>query len=215
MNNIIRIKLKLNDIHKIFNVTKIKINTLTYDDPKIEYNKNNWIHHGAISTLYNGKLHRNYNITSKYVSWPKKTNIKCWHCTLKFDTCPIGLPYKIEKFDNSNSPEKWIYHTKGCFCSFSCAISYNMKNEQNYVEQENFLYMLYRRVGGIKEIINKAPSHIFLIEYGGPLSRVQYRALLDIGSISSYQIPPLISPIPTFNITLLSQPYNVKSDSIS
>jgi hypothetical protein len=204
MSDIVRIKLKLNDINKIFNQPisiKKQVDIQIDDDENFEYDENNWIKYGAIFTLYNGKTKKKYSLPTKYTMCPQSTNIKCWHCTLNFNTQPIGLPFKIEKCIINN---KWIYYTKGCFCSFSCASTFNSDRESDYIHKENLLYMLYRSMGGTRKTISKAPPYTFLIEYGGILSQKQYKSLLNVQNICTYQVPPMISPIPTFNILLLN-----------
>src|SRR5271154_3974101 len=46
-----------------------------------------------------------------------KTNNKCWWDANKFTNLPCFLP---ELFHNN------VYHVTGCFCSFNCALAYNL-----------------------------------------------------------------------------------------
>lgn len=84
-------------------------------------------------------------------SWPKKTNLHCWYCSLVFDDVPIFIPKCVEpnnlqylQTDNQfhllserstniisnlgsagNSREsRYAMNREGCFCSFNCALSF-------------------------------------------------------------------------------------------
>ena len=50
-------------------------------------------------------------------SLDESTNIHCWWCCHKFDNPPCQLP---EKYYEKK------YHVFGCFCSYNCALSYNL-----------------------------------------------------------------------------------------
>jgi len=191
---VVRIILKKKDFEKIFNNRndkQISINDNIHYDPK------KWIVDGAIYTIYNGdKISINKYTTS--TKWPSNTCIKCWHCTMNFDSIPIGLPYSIKEIK-----EKIIYYVKGCFCSFPCVMAYNLTHENNCIKHENYIYMLYREFGG-KGMITKAPPHVFLIEYGGILSQNQYKKMISKSSniiTSAITFQSMISTLPQYYIT--------------
>jgi hypothetical protein len=46
-----------------------------------------------------------------------KTNVACWWCTYNFDTMPCFIP---DKYINNT------YYVFGCFCTYNCALSYNI-----------------------------------------------------------------------------------------
>lgn len=94
----------------------------------------------------------------------KKTSIRCWWDTYMFDTLPCFLP---ELFHNST------YHVIGCFCSFNCALAYNLyylKDHKIY-QRKSLVYKLYREIYKLKmedDInIKEAPPKEILNEYGG------------------------------------------------
>lgn len=94
----------------------------------------------------------------------KKTSIKCWWDTYTFNTLPCFLP---ELFHDST------YHVIGCFCSFNCALAYNLyylKDHKIY-QRKSLVYKLYREIYKLKiedEInIKEAPPKEILNEYGG------------------------------------------------
>jgi hypothetical protein len=123
--------------------------------------------------------------------WPEKTNIKCWWCTLSFETVPCFIP---TKFHNGK------YTILGCFCSFNCAMSYNLysldQNQHERLRKCSLLHTLYYEIHGeteqVKEILPAPPKEV-MIGYGGKLTIEQYRGLIKECNISSYKIiyPPI------------------------
>ena len=107
-------------------------------------------------------------------SWVTKTNIKCWYCDLNFDDVPIFIPKLIE-------PNLLAYSIKthGCFCSFSCAMTFiNLyyKKMCDNIHMKEMLYFLYKLFNkkNAKEIYD-ATSKYNMIHYGGKLSVCQYK----------------------------------------
>lgn len=126
--------------------------------------------------------------------WPEKTNIKCWWCTLSFETVPCFIP---TKFHNGK------YTILGCFCSFNCAMAYNLysldQNQHERLRKCSLLHTLYYEIHGeteqVKEILPAPPKEV-MIGYGGKLTIEQYRGLIKECNISSYKsIYPPISGI--------------------
>jgi hypothetical protein len=121
--------------------------------------------------------------------WPEKTNIKCWWCTLSFDTIPCFIPKKMRAGK---------YHVVGCFCSFNCAMAYNLysldQNQHDCLRQCSLLHTLYTEIhDDIREILPSPPKEI-MIMYGGKLSIDQYRKKINECNIQSYKInyPPIV-----------------------
>lgn len=109
-------------------------------------------------------------------NWPKSTNIKCWNCYMNFNTLPISIPSLIEPAPNEIGN---IMTVKGCFCSFSCGMSYiDMKYKdicEMFKFKENLLF-LYKTINGksTKEIL-KSPSIYERVEFGGSMSNIEYK----------------------------------------
>lgn len=106
-------------------------------------------------------------------SWARSTNIRCWHCTLKFRSTPWFIITGI----NSSSEGK-IMDIKGNFCSCGCLMGYVKKN---YCKREHFdiyhnVYSLYKIMNG-KSInhIKSSPEMYCLKMYGGELSIDEYQ----------------------------------------
>lgn len=117
-----------------------------------------------------------------------RTDILCWNCCHKFDNMPCGIPYKYEDE---------IFHVKGIFCSFNCALRYNYEskfNESDIQERESLLNLMYKKIHDVKEAdISYAPIKETLVEFGGLLSIKDFRK-----NSKSYTLvyPPMMSIIP-------------------
>jgi hypothetical protein len=148
-----------------------------------------WIENGSNILK---KWTKTYFTRNELGKWPTSTNIKCWHCTLYFKNTPIGLPYEIFTIKKET-----FTRTKGCFCSFSCAKAYNYNFENNWEKNLTFLYELYRK--NYTGYIIKAPPKTLMIQYGGHLTKKQYKKYLNRKKII-LSMPPLISLAPIFNI---------------
>jgi hypothetical protein len=126
-----------------------------------------------------------YNINNKY-KWPQKTNIRCWNCTLYFDTVPCGIPI------NYNNE---IFSVFGCFCSFNCMVSYNQRSRiSNKWEIWSLINLMYKKIYGEAKDILPSPDYKLLKEYGGNLTRKEYKKCIK-DSIITYDLllPPIIN----------------------
>lgn len=130
----------------------------------------------------------------------KKTDICCWWCCHKFDYSPIGLPLNY----NNNR-----FNVKGCFCSFNCAMSYNLNsNSDNISEYESLLYLLFKKMNNTKEFkeIHEAPPRESLIMFGGLLSIDEFRNKFNVKYNIIY--PPMLSIIPKLEETQITNKLN-------
>ncbi len=94
-------------------------------------------------------------------------NSACWWCTYEFDNEPCYLPDRYG--DNK-------YYVFGCFCSFNCALAYNINLRDYKVwERISLLNQLYYDSTKTNEIIDIAPSKEILKKYGGILTIEEYR----------------------------------------
>lgn len=119
----------------------------------------------------------------------EKTNIACWHCTHNFDNPPCFLP---ENYVNNT------FYVMGCFCTFNCAISYNLNlNDSAVWNRYSLLKKLYYLIFKEECNINIAPPREAFEKFGGPLKYEDYRkgcnkVLKDYRFI----MPPMTSIVP-------------------
>jgi len=110
-------------------------------------------------------------------TWIKQSNLKCWFCHLNFNITPIFIPKLIDK----NNDELSI-HTKGCFCSFSCAMAYINLHNHNLCEKINEkqkLLLLYKIFyNQIIDDIKESPPVNMLECYGGKMTIEKYREII-------------------------------------
>lgn len=86
------------------------------------------------------KLKLNLRLEDIYdnLDYNTNNNLCCWWCCHTFDTLPLGLP---DKMINN------IFHVIGYFCSFNCALAYNMNlNDHRIWERMSLLYMLRNKI---------------------------------------------------------------------
>lgn len=111
---------------------------------------------------------------------------KCWWCRNSFNTPAISLPedYFQKKFV-----------CLGHFCSFNCALSYNLElNDNKTWKRKSLLFLLYQKTYNKYQEINPAPSWRTLIEYGGNLTIEKFRENLVMNNTEYlYLHPPLIT----------------------
>lgn len=94
----------------------------------------------------------------------RPTSIRCWWDTHTFTGLPCVLP---ENYHNDT------YYVQGCFCSFNCALAYNLyyiKDNRTH-HRISLTYKLYREMYDIdsdKHLeIKEAPRREILEDYGG------------------------------------------------
>lgn len=117
-----------------------------------------------------------------------KNNSRCWWCKNCFDTPKISLP------DNYFN-EKFICF--GNFCSYNCALAYNLDlNDEKVWRRESLLLLMYMKTYNKYKKIIPSPSWKVLKEYGGLLTLEQYRDKLILNSEEYlYLHPPMISKL--------------------
>lgn len=119
--------------------------------------------------------------------WPKHSPYRCWSCTLFFDTMPMLVP-------KSRSMQK-VYEVYGNFCSLGCAVRYLMdsRTPQSGI-QISWLLHLAREYLGIRFPQGRAPvapSRLELQEFGGDLTRSEFKAQRDVPDlVTSVELPP-------------------------
>ena len=145
--------------------------------------------------VYSNKLNFISCATGKKVVL-KKTNVKCWWDCHPFSTLPCVLP---ELFHNN------IYSVTGCFCSFNCALAYNLyyiKDSKIYY-RKSLIYKLYRELHGLGTDdvvdIKEAPPKEILEDFGGDMSIDIFRKSFFMVNKEYIVYMPPIKPI---NITI-------------
>ena len=142
--------------------------------------------------IFNNKLNFvSYSTGGKVVI--KKTNIKCWWDGHNFSNLPCVLP---ELFHNNT------YHVTGCFCSFNCALAYNLYfiKDSKIHQRKSLIYKLYREMYGLTsdEVINEikeAPPKEILEDFGGEMTIELYRRSFKIINKEYIVFVPPIKPI--------------------
>jgi hypothetical protein len=118
----------------------------------------------------------------------EKTNIHCWWCCHQFDTLPCFIP---DKFYNDT------YYVFGCFCSPSCAFSYNLNmTDQRVNIRHSLLRRLYFKIFNVS-FIPFAPQKELLKMFGGSLSIEEFRDSRLMLKRDIYTLlPPMVPLIP-------------------
>lgn len=118
-----------------------------------------------------------------------KSDLTCWWCTEKFDTVPCFIP---EKFNNNK------YYVFGCFCSYNCAMSYNLSmGDYKMHDRYSLIKKLYQYLYGENENLIMAPPKEVLNKYGGPLTIEEYRKnFISCNKEYKLLMPPLVPVIP-------------------
>ena len=122
-----------------------------------------------------------------------KTDIYCWWCCHQFKTVPCQLP---EKFFNDK------FYVFGCFCSYNCALSYNLDlNDYKVNERTTLLHYMYKRIYNKDINIKKSLPRQTLKIFGGILSIEKFRKdLLNNDVKYNFIMPPLCSLIPLIEV---------------
>jgi len=149
------------------------------------------------------KLTKNNKIEVTKSTFTKDT--KCWWCKNSFDSPAIQLPEL--NFQNK-------FYCIGHFCSFNCALSYNIDSNDNVWKRTSLLNLLYYKTYNDNQKIVAAPNWKQLIEFGGNLTIEKFRKDSIINN-SDYTLlhPPLETRINTFEKIYNTQP-SVNSSSM-
>lgn len=114
--------------------------------------------------------------------WPEKTDVHCWWCCHKFDSCPCTMPTKYD-------PLRKRFTFSGIFCSWNCvkANNFEMGDHLKYQRSE-LITLLIQQIYGITKAINikPAPPRQCLKMFGGYLSIDEFRN--NNSYVESYKI---------------------------
>lgn len=125
-----------------------------------------------------------------------KTDVCCWWCTEKFDTLPVFIP---DRYTNNN------YYVFGCFCSFSCALSYNLElSDYRTSIRSSLIKKMYNIIVDKKNNdIPLAPKRELLKKFGGILSIDEFRNSETLCKKEyKMSIPPIIPLVPLIEETI-------------
>ena len=120
---------------------------------------------------------------------------KCWWCS--YNSNPIvELP---EHYFNN------MFYMTGKFCSYNCAMAYNIDlNDENISKRNSLLYLHYKKTYNTEPNIIVAPSWKVLKEFGGSLDIDEFRSNFITHTTNYLYIkPPLISRISYIEKTLV------------
>jgi hypothetical protein len=109
----------------------------------------------------------------------------CWNCG-DCHNSSVSVPFKRQL---------GVYHVFGSFCSFECGARYLYETFENREMWDRYLLlnMYYNEsLGTHGKKITMAPPKTTLQDFGGTLSREEYRERLKHNVSSLYIMPPLI-----------------------
>jgi len=130
-------------------------------------------------------------------TWPTSVNIRCNWCSLPFTGKPWAIPRMID--------DSGRIYIEDCFCSINCAYAdLYYGNDQFKWEKIQNLYYLCKILTGEypKTKIIPSPKKKVLIEYGGTITRQEYRNIISnfgnptLENIVTVNIPPIIKMSP-------------------
>ena len=119
----------------------------------------------------------------------ESTDIYCWWCCHQFDNPPCQLTDKF--YENK-------YYVFGCFCSYNCALAYNIELDDYKSNERNTLLLhLYSEIYGKNIKLEPALPKYTLNIFGGPLSIEDFRKH-SVNNEKEFRfiMPPMISIIP-------------------
>ena len=149
------------------------------------------------------KLTRRENINVNKSKFCKNT--KCWWCKNSFSTPAVSLP---ESYFNDK------FYCIGNFCSYNCALAYNIDSNDNVWKRTSLLNLLYYKTYGLNEKIITAPDWRQLEDFGGNLTIDEFRKSSIVNNCDYTLLhPPLETRVHTFEKNYKLQK-SVKSSSI-
>lgn len=134
------------------------------------------------------KKQNNLNHGVENVELKNDSSYKCWWCRYHFSSPKVELP---EKYFND------IFYCYGNFCSYNCAMAYNISlNDENIFKRNSLLHFHYKKTyGEFKKIIPSASWKV-LAEAGGCINIKDYRQNFLTNKLEfNYIKPPMISHI--------------------
>lgn len=131
-------------------------------------------------------------------SFNSMSDSRCWWCAYSYTTPTVELP---EHFFHN------MFHCIGKFCSYNCAMSYNIDiNDENISKRSSLLYLHFKNTYNDSKKIIPAPSWKILKDFGGTVDIEEYRCNFITNTINYLYIkPPLVSRISYVEKTPVNQ----------
>jgi hypothetical protein len=166
-----------NKIKELNNIIESMTNKLNKNDSQLKERK---VHHMNINFV---------KLTGETYIFEEKTDVHCWWCCHQFDTMPCMLPEKY--YENK-------YYVFGCFCSYNCALAYNIDlDDYKTNERVTLLNYLYYEIYKSDIKLEIALPRTSLKIFGGPLTIEEYRKILITNNKEfRFIMPPMICIIP-------------------
>lgn len=128
--------------------------------------------------------------------WPMTTDLRCRHCTLHFDSIPLLRPDKMVEFGKK-------FMGPIAYCSSACVLgdisqSSELTESRRAQVRANLLKMMRIITHNNKlqlSEMNVAVPHTELLEYGGSMSRKQFRASLVSSQVKYVKSMPNLTGI--------------------
>ncbi len=152
-------------------------------EPNVMFNRtaDNVSYHGMNGSI---EIAEKYNkMPSAFTdveSWPDRTNILCWYCSLEFDNMPVFIPKAIEPVVRHNNNKKLSITPEGVFCGFGCAHEFIQTRKLSIIdriEKLNRLKYLYKLLydKGLPSY-HLYPAPYCMVQYGGTMRAVDYKS---------------------------------------
>jgi hypothetical protein len=131
-------------------------------------------------------------------SFNNMSESKCWWDAHNYSTPSIELP---EHYFHG------MFHCIGKFCSYNCAMAYNIDiNDESISKRNSLLYLHYKKTYNKDTIINPAPSWKILKDFGGTVDIDEFRNNFTTNTMNYLYIkPPLVSRISYVEKTPVNQ----------
>ncbi len=121
-------------------------------------------------------------------TWPRSTDICCWHDVHQFSTIPIPLPVRIDTKTGK-------FEVIGTFCSFACAKAYFFEHVLTLFKNQGecllYLARLAQQLLGYTKPLISAPPRFRLRQFGGDLDIKEFRDMTPNFQSFVY-FPPLV-----------------------
>lgn len=157
------------------------------------------------------KLNKYEKINKPCINLLINNTSKCWWDKNYYTTPTVELP---EHYYNN------IFQGTGHFCSYNCAMAYNIDiNDENVSKRNSLLYLHYKKTYKTDIIIIVAPSWKILTDFGGSVDINEFRDNFISNKINYMYIkPPFVSriayvekvPINEDNIIIKTNDYILK-----
>ena len=183
--------IKNNDINENCNMINYDSNDIFIKSESVEtirpIDKENKILKNKIDELTE-KLNKYEKINKPCINPLINNSSKCWWCKYNYTTPTVEL---TEHYYNN------MFYTSGYYCSYNCAMAYNIDiNDENVSKRNSLLYLHYKKTYNNNILLYPSPSWKILKDFGGSVDIKEYRDNLIANKINYMYIkPPFVSRI--------------------